>query len=395
MGSVGLAESAPSTALGDALGDALDAVERFMSRFIVWPDDHCGTMAALWAAHTHVARVFYHTPRLMITALTHEAGKTRVLEVLGMVCASAVRSSSVTPSVIFTRIESVSGGEGHALPTFLLDEVDKSFDKDLVAILNDGYKAGASVLRTDFPDGNRTSREFPTFAPVAVAGLSEHRMPDDFMSRTIRIGMARKPKGASVARLDERKHRPEGNALAGALADALAGHAGFLGTWEPAMPDGLGDRSYDIWEPLIAIADAAGGAWPDKARAACLHFASGPRGRAQMTLPELLMRDTRTLFEEFSAATFASDVVEVVEGERPPIVDGEHISSKWLVRALCERDEWPYGNLRKALSVHRLANLLQPFGILPTRFRHEVTGVQARGYRWADFREQWATITDG
>src|SRR3954467_3582110 len=50
-----------------ALADVLDAVEGFMSRFIVWPDDQCGPMAALWAAHTHVARLFYHTPRLMIT----------------------------------------------------------------------------------------------------------------------------------------------------------------------------------------------------------------------------------------------------------------------------------------------------------------------------------------
>jgi hypothetical protein len=378
------------------LSAVLDAVEGFMASFIVWPDDQCGPMAALWAAHTHVARLFYHTPRLMITALTHEAGKTRVLEALGMVCASAVRSSSVTPSVIFTRIESASGGEGHALPTFLLDEVDKSFDRDLVAILNDGYKAGASVLRTDFPDGNRKSKEFPTFAPVAVAGLSEHRMPDDFMSRTIRIGMTRKPKGASVARLDERKHRPEGAKLAGALSSVLAGHASFLHMHEPVMPEGLGDRAYDIWEPLVAIADAAGGAWPERARAACEHFASGPRSRAQMTLPELLMRDTRTLYEEFSAATFASDVVAVFEGEKPPIVDAVHISSRWLVRALVERDEWPYGNLNKPLNVHRLAGWLQPFGIEPVQFRHEVTGVQARGYRWADFREVWATIaTDG
>jgi hypothetical protein len=115
-----------------------------------------------------------------------------------------------------------------------------------------------------------------------------------------------------------------------------------------------------------------------------------------MTLPELLMRDTRTLYEEFSAATFASDVVAVFEGEKPPVVDAVHISSRWLVRALVERDEWPYGNLNKPLNVHRLAGWLQPFGIEPVQFRHEVTGVQARGYRWADFKEVWATIaTDG
>jgi hypothetical protein len=29
------------------------------------------------------------------------------------------------------------------------------------------------------------------------------------------------------------------------------------------MPEGVTDRSAEIWEPLLAIADTAGGHWPD------------------------------------------------------------------------------------------------------------------------------------
>ena len=39
---------------------------------------------------------------------------------------------------------------------------------------------------------------------------------------------------------------------------------------EPAMPADLNDRAADNWQALIAIADRAGGAWPEKARAAAL-----------------------------------------------------------------------------------------------------------------------------
>ena len=37
-----------------------------------------------------------------------------------------------------------------------------------------------------------------------------------------------------------------------------------------AVPDGLNDRAADNWEPLLAIADRAGGDWPERARKAAL-----------------------------------------------------------------------------------------------------------------------------
>jgi hypothetical protein len=34
----------------------------------------------------------------------------------------------------------------------------------------------------------------------------------------------------------------------------------------PEMPPEIVDRDADCWEPLISVADAAGGEWPDRAR---------------------------------------------------------------------------------------------------------------------------------
>ena len=36
------------------------------------------------------------------------------------------------------------------------------------------------------------------------------------------------------------------------------------------MPAGVEDRDADVWEALLAVADAAGGDWPERARAAAV-----------------------------------------------------------------------------------------------------------------------------
>ncbi|HET9655441.1 MAG TPA: DUF3631 domain-containing protein [Kineosporiaceae bacterium] len=45
-------------------------------------------------------------------------------------------------------------------------------------------------------------------------------------------------------------------------------HGQHLESAAPGMP--LEDRAADTWEPLIAVADLAGGPWPGRARAAAL-----------------------------------------------------------------------------------------------------------------------------
>ncbi len=42
----------------------------------------------------------------------------------------------------------------------------------------------------------------------------------------------------------------------------------------PDLPHALNDREQDIWEPLLTIADVAGGDWPNRARTAALKLSS-------------------------------------------------------------------------------------------------------------------------
>ena len=61
---------------------------------------------------------------------------------------------------------------------------------------------------------------------------------------------------------------PELNALRDRLAAWLGPLRGQAARMVPQMP--VEDRAADTWEPLVIIADLAGGHWPAGARAACL-----------------------------------------------------------------------------------------------------------------------------
>src|SRR3546814_15954853 len=77
--------------------------------------------------------------------------------------------------------------------TILIDEVDRSLDpkkpgvEDLIAILNSGYKRGATrPVLVPSKGGEWDVSEMSTFSPVAMAGNAPHP-PDDTRSRCIRV----------------------------------------------------------------------------------------------------------------------------------------------------------------------------------------------------------------
>ncbi len=62
----------------------------------------------------------------------------------------------------------------------------------------------------------------------------------------------------------------------------------------PVMPPGVEDRNADVWEPLLAIADAVG--WAQEARSAAVELIGAARD-AEPSLGIRLLADVRTLFD--------------------------------------------------------------------------------------------------
>jgi hypothetical protein len=111
---------------------------------------------------------------------------------------------------------------------------------------------------------------------------------------------------------------------------------------EPAMPGGVTDRAAEIWEPLLAIADAAGGHWPATARAACSHFVLDGSQEAT-SLGVRLLGDLRDLYASR---------------------DTDRMTTEDIVAELCRLDEAPWADLYgKGLNGRLLARELGRYGV--------------------------------
>ena len=166
-------------------------------------------------------------------------------------------------AVLFRKVDKVR-------PTLLVDEVDAIFGKDskategLRAIFNSGYRVGAKVARC--VGNGHDATDFEVYCPKAFAGLDG--LPDTVKDRSGRIELKRRGRGErKPERFRLSKVRAELELLAAQLAAWAADAAEGLRHVDPALPDVLSDRAQDACEALAAIADLAGGEWPERARA--------------------------------------------------------------------------------------------------------------------------------
>ena len=240
--------------------------ETFIRRFCAFPDEHALVAVTLWAAHSHMVDNFHTTPRLALLSPEAGSGKTRVLEVLDLLVPNSMFCLSASPAAIFRTL-------AEDQVTLLFDEVDTIFQRrgkedgneDLRALLNAGYKRGATIPRCVGP--RHEVQSFTVFAATALAGLGD--LPDTVMSRSVIIRMRRRAPTEKVEPFRSREHEAPGHAIRNKLAEWAYVVGGQVGAAWPTMPEGIVDRPAEVWEPLIAVADAAGGAWPERARVAC------------------------------------------------------------------------------------------------------------------------------
>ncbi len=340
--------------------ELLDDIETFVRRFCVLPGDHCYAAVALWACHTHFIDRLETTPRLACLSPEPGSGKTRVLEVLDVLCASPLMALDLSMAAFFRIVEDRQ-------PAILLDEVDAIFtgkkqsdsSEDMRRVINNGYRVGAVVQRVGGKNRDEV-QEFHVFTPVAMAGLGN--LPDTLMSRSVIIRMKRRRAGESVEQFRDRLHRPEGSKLQTRLAN-WANNITDLDY--PVLPDGVEDRDADVWEPLIMVADAAAGDWPARARTACLRFIAD-KPESTISLGVRLLADLKTIWTEGAASM---PTTEILVG-------------------LSDLDEAPWADLYgEGLKPRKLAQLLSDYDVRS----HDVwTPLGTRkGYRREDLWDSW------
>jgi hypothetical protein len=347
---------APAAAADPA--ELLDQVRAFVSRFSVFPDEHCAPVLALWYAHTHAIEHFYTTPRLILDSAEPGSGKTRVLEVAQYLVRQPEMTISTTTAALF-RMLAVGP------VTLLFDEIDAVFNaktggtnEDLRALLNAGYKRSATVARCVGDAARMRVERFPVFAPVALAGIAGG-MPSTITTRAITIHMRRRAPHETVEQFRERKVEQAGGLLREQLAEWLDRvGADQLAGAEPAIPEGITDRAAEVWEPLLVVADLAGGHWPDTARAAATHFVT-TAATTGASIGIRLLADLRALFTQ--------------EGT-------DRMATADVLTQLHALEEASWGDLDgRPLDARRLARELARYGARPGPIR--IGGQPTKGYQ--------------
>jgi hypothetical protein len=348
---------------GVAGHDLLDRVQRFLSRFIAYPNDAGHVAHVLWIGHAHRMDAWESTPRFAVLSPEPGSGKSRVLEVTELLVPRPVHAVNCTPSYLFRKVSDEAG-----TPTVLYDEIDTVFgpkakeNEDLRGLLNAGHRKGAVAGRCVVRGTTVLTEELPAYCAVALAGLND--LPDTIMTRSVVLRMRRRAPNEVVEPFRHREHAPEGHALRDALTSWSAQHI-EAGVW-PEMPVQIQDRNADVWEALLAVADAAGGDWPDRAREAAVTLVTdvthSPPG-----LGVQLLADIRAVFVD-------NDV--------------DALKTETLLRHLNEMEESPWGNIRgNPLDARGLARRLGRYEVKSKTIRE---GEQVfRGYARADLHDAW------
>ncbi|MFF1812721.1 DUF3631 domain-containing protein [Streptomyces sp. NPDC058251] len=249
----------------------LDEVEAFHRRFNVFPREAAYVAVTLWDAHAHLIDAFDGTARLAFLSPEPGSGKSRALEIVETLTPRAATTVNASANALFRLVEAEGG-----TPTLLFDEIDTVFgpkaggNEEVRGFLNSGYRRGAKSLRCVGDGSNQNTEWFSSFCAVAMAGLGS--LPDTILTRSVIIRMRKKAPNEKAEPYRRRVHEKQGHALRDRLAKWADTIRDDVAQAWPEMPEGVSDRPADVWEPLLAVADAAGGHWPERARVACLEL---------------------------------------------------------------------------------------------------------------------------
>ena len=335
----------------------LDCVSSYIRRYVSVSESQL-TVLTLWAVHTHLVSEIDCTPYLAITSAEMACGKTRVLDVLRTLVRNPWLTGQVSPAVLFRTVDKKQ-------PTLLLDESDAAFNGDkeyaeaLRGILNTGYHRNGVASRCVGKDFEL--KDFSTFCPKAIAGIG--KLPGTVASRAIPIRLKRAPRG-TVQKFRERDVEPEARDIRGGI-EAFAGSIkAVIAVARPALPDELSDRQQDAAECLVAVADLAGGKWPELARTSLISLCIEAQDHDD-SIGHTLLSDIRHVFDSRAVAD---------------------ISSSDLAKALADIETSPWGEWSqgKPISPAKVARLLKPYGVKPKNLRTH------NGYAQNDFEEPWS-----
>jgi putative DNA primase/helicase len=342
----------------------LDEIAAGAGRFIVLPP-HAAEIIALWLTHSYLLDTTDITPRLQICSPVKRCGKSTALDYLFEHAYRPQHAANITAAATFRLIDEFR-------PTLLIDEADTFLPEaeELSGVLNSGHHVRGSIPRAVPVGDDYQVRSFSTFAAVAIAliGQLEGKLAT-LGDRAITITLARRKSNETVESFSAARRRGQFKPVCRRLMRWAQDNREALAVAEPAIPEGINnDRAVDNWRPLLAIADAVSGKWPEKAREILKAMAATSDDSEAGSLAELLLSDIRDIFDETRR---------------------DRISFAELIEHLVKLPLRPwgaYGKSGKPLTQHQFAYCLRPFRLTRRQWRigEGEDGDRVRGYERND-----------
>jgi hypothetical protein len=357
-------------------GPLLDDVRAYLGRFICYPSEHAAVAHTLWVAHTHLMPSWETTPRLAFLSAEPESGKTRCLEATEPLVPRPINTMNSSANYLFRQTGSDAGQ-----PTVLFDEIDTVFGpkardhEDIRAFINSGHRRGAKFGRCVVRGTVVETEEIESYAAVALAGLGW--LPATILTRSIIIRMRRRLRGQRVESFRHRIHTPQGVELCRRLIGWARKVVDDAEKARPVMPPSVEDRQADGWEPLLAVADLAGGLWPTLARDAAEFLVAVSRD-TPVSLELRLLGDLRTVY--------LSNLVAVAQAKP------HGLPTKTIMEDLYVLDDAPWCTVNKgdAYTPSQLALTLRDYEVKSENLRpYPDSRAQAKGYPIAPLADAW------
>lgn len=337
----------------------LDAMVQMLERFVVLPPGAAKAIA-LWVLFAHAHDAAAISPMLVLASPVRRCGKTRLLSLVGALVPRPLPTSNITPAALYRSIERFR-------PTLLVDEADAAFaaaNEELRGVLDAGHTRQLAVVVRVVGD-NFEPRQFSVWCPKVIALIGG--LPASLEDRAVVIPMRRRAPHEPVARLRLDQLAETLAPIARQAARWVKDHAARVRNADPSVPEELHDRAADNWRPLLAIADLAGGAWPERAREAATHLSG-----------------TEAVTEESAGVELLADLVQVFDQR-----GDNHLFTDDVVNALVALEDRPWREWKRGrpLSARGLARLLAPFGVKPRQIRKGET--TRKGYRRSELEDNF------
>jgi hypothetical protein len=333
-------------------------------RYVVLLQELQQTAAVLWVAHTWLYDhgVPIYSPILAPTSAEPDSGKTTLVAVAGRAAPRFSLNIEMTGPSLYRFVDTIK-------PTLVIDEADDLFVRksDLKHIINAGWTRGAKIPRQVNIDGAWVTAYFDPFTPKAIALLGRN-LPPATRTRSIELRMVPKRKDEK-AEVFKHIDDAEFAVLRRKFARWAADNAVALKDAKPTVPSGLNNRAAMNWSLLLAIAELAGGDWPERAREAA----------------ERLTRKGR----------LPSDGVKLLAAIRAMFAESgkKVITSKAIVAELIKdpTDTWVAYSHGGAVTQRQIAHLLSAYDIEPDTVHPSGRSSDSpKGYKHEQFTDAWA-----